>query len=61
MLAKLFLILLGCFTFGLGISLVCMALVYTVNQESVYAMIALLSGFGGIFYGIKICEDTKHG
>ena len=61
MLAKLFLILLGCITFGLGISLVCLSLIYTVNQDSVYAMIALLSGFFGIFYGIKICEDTNHG
>ena len=61
MLAQLFLILLGCITFSLGICLIVLSLIYTVNQETVYAIIALLSGFAGIGYGIHICEDSAHG
>lgn len=59
MLAKLFLILLGCITFGLGISLICMSLIYTVNHDTVYAVIAMLFGFGGIMYGIHISDKVR--
>jgi len=58
MLAKVFLILLGCIVFSLGICLIILSLIYTVNHDTVYAVIAMLSGFGGIGFGIHICEES---
>lgn len=58
MLAKLFLILLGCITFSLGICLIALSLIYTVNHDTVYALIAMAMGFGGVMYGIHICEES---
>jgi uncharacterized protein YebE (UPF0316 family) len=58
MLAQLFLILLGCITFSLGICLICLSLIYTVNHDTVYALIAMATGFGGVMYGIHICEES---
>ena len=59
MLAKLFLILLGCITFGLGISLIGLSLIFSVNHEATPAVIAMLFGFGGVMYGIHICDTVR--
>jgi len=59
MLAKLFLILLGCITFGLGISLIGLSLIFSVNSEATPAVIAMLFGFGGVMYGIHIADSVR--
>ena len=59
MLTKLFLILLGCITFGLGISLIGLSLIFTISQEATPAVIAMLFGFGGAMYGIHICDKVR--
>jgi len=61
MLAQIFLILLGCIVFSLGICLIAMSLIYTVNHETFYALASIISGFGGLVWGIWICEDASHG
>jgi hypothetical protein len=58
MLAKLFLILIGCITFGLGISLISLSLILTISAEAIPAVIAMLFGFAGVMYGIHICEEN---
>jgi|DEB0MinimDraft_6_1074348.scaffolds.fasta_scaffold259088_1 uncharacterized membrane protein len=59
MLAKLFLILLGCITFGLGISLIGLSLIFTISQDATSAVIAMLFGFGGVMYGIHISDTVR--
>ena len=59
MLAKILLILLGCITFGLGISLICLSLIFTISQDATPAVIAMLFGFGGVMYGIHIADSVR--
>jgi len=61
MVAQIFLILLGCLVFTLGLCLVVMSLIYTVNQETFYALASIITGFGGMTWGIWIFEDCNYG
>ncbi len=49
-------ILLACITFGLGISLVCLSLIFAVTGEPSGSVIGMLCGFAGIMFGIHLSE-----
>lgn len=59
MLIQVLKILLACITFGLGISLVCLSLIFAVTDEPVGSVIGMLFGFAGIMYGIHVSDEVR--
>lgn len=59
MLIQVLKILLACITFGLGISLVCLSLLFAVTDEPVGSVIGMLFGFAGIMYGIHVSDEVR--
>jgi len=59
MLVQLFKILLACITFGLGISLVCLSLIFAVTGEPEGSVIGMVFGFAGIMYGIHVSDEVR--
>tara|TARA_B100000900_G_C20488106_1_gene678360 strand:- start:454 stop:630 length:177 start_codon:yes stop_codon:yes gene_type:complete len=48
--------LLACIIFGLGISLICLSLIFAVTDDPTSGVIAMVSGFAGIMFGIHVSE-----
>jgi len=59
MLIQVLKILLACIIFGLGISLVCLSLIFAVTDEPVGSVIGMLFGFAGIMYGIHVSDEVR--
>ena len=56
MLIQVFKILLACITFSLGISLICLSLIFAVTDDPTGGVIAMVSGFAGIMFAIHVSE-----
>jgi len=56
MLIQVLKILLACITFGLGISLICLSLIFAATGETEFSVIGMVYGFAGIMFGIHISE-----
>ena len=52
-------ILLACITFGLGISLICLSLIFAVTGEPEGSVIGMVFGFAGIMYGIHVSDEVR--
>ena len=52
-------ILLACVTFGLGISLICLSLIFAVTGEPEGSVIGMVFGFAGIMYGIHVSDEVR--
>tara|TARA_A100000172_G_C3026834_1_gene105158 strand:- start:328 stop:513 length:186 start_codon:yes stop_codon:yes gene_type:complete len=59
MLIQVLKILLACITFGLGISLICLSLIFAVTGEPEGSVIGMLCGFAGLMYGIHISDTVR--
>ncbi len=59
MLIQVLKILLACITFGLGISLVCLSLIFAVTGEPEGSVIGMLFGFAGIMFGIHVSDRVR--
>ena len=59
MLIQVLKILLACITFGLGISLVCLSLIFAVTGEPEGSVIGMVFGFAGIMYGIHVSDTVR--
>jgi len=59
MLIQVLKILLACITFGLGISLVCLSLIFAVTGEPEGSVIGMVFGFAGIMYGIHVSDEVR--
>ena len=51
--------LLACVTFGLGISLICLSLIFAVTGEPEGSVIGMLCGFAGLMYGIHLSDEVR--
>ena len=51
--------LLACITFGLGISLICLSLIFAVTGEPEGSVIGMVFGFAGIMYGIHLSDEVR--
>ncbi len=59
MLIQVLKILLACITFGLGISLICLSLLFAVTGEPEGSVIGMVFGFAGIMYGIHVSDEVR--
>lgn len=59
MLIQVLKILLACIAFGLGISLVCLSLIFAVTGEPEGSVIGMVFGFAGIMYGIHVSDEVR--
>jgi hypothetical protein len=59
MLIQVLKILLACVTFGLGISLICLSLIFAVTGEPEGSVIGMVFGFAGIMYGIHVSDEVR--
>ncbi len=59
MLIQVLKILLACITFGLGISLICLSLIFAVTGEPEGSVIGMVFGFAGIMYGIHVSDEVR--
>jgi len=59
MLIQVLKILLACITFGLGISLICLSLIFAVTGEPEGSVIGMLCGFAGIMFGIHVSDRVR--
>ena len=59
MLIQVLKILLGCLAFGLGISLVCLSLIFAVTGEPEGSVIGMVFGFAGIMFGIHVSDEVR--
>ena len=59
MLIQVLKILLACITFGLGISLVCLSLIFAVTGEPEGSVIGMVFGFAGIMFGIHVSDTVR--
>jgi hypothetical protein len=59
MLIQVLKILLACITFGLGISLVCLSLIFAVTGEPEGSVIGMVFGFAGIMFGIHVSDTMR--
>ena len=57
MLLKILWSIVACFTFSLGCASMLLMLVFMTSQESVYALISLGAGLGGIAFAIQLFES----
>lgn len=52
--------LLACVTFGLGISLICLSLLFAVTGgEPEGSVISMVFGFAGLMYGIHLSDEVR--
>jgi len=59
MLIQVLKILLACVTFGLGISLICLSLIFAVTGEPEGSVIGMVFGFAGIMFGIHVSDTMR--
>jgi len=59
MLVQVLKILLACVTFGLGISLICLSLIFAVTGEPEGSVIGMVFGFAGIMFGIHVSDEVR--
>ena len=59
MLIQVLKILLACVTFGLGISLICLSLIFAVTGEPEGSVIGMVFGFAGIMFGIHVSDTVR--
>ena len=59
MLIQVLKILLACVTFGLGISLICLSLIFAVTGEPEGSVIGMVFGFAGIMYAIHVSDEVR--